>query len=243
MGILDESIFCFKANQFALFSNMISYDGMSSPSSDKQTTYPLILSLSSSTRFHPLFSKYCIEEYEKGLLLLLEDNKTWSDISSQLSSVDDAFYDKNRKYNPLKINHEYWTNTYCSNSNTSRFMVRSEDVLDELNGNNLKFYPSMEIIVQSNPTLIPMKSFNFDEYKLQNGCHGKTCIQSKKSLISTPVIIDNNDESEFFINIHENEDDENWIYGGDESDYTDSGVLSDTESEIEWINKDEAEEF
>lgn len=176
--ILDDAIFCFKANRSQLFWTMISCDGISSASnsstsrsSTKSFTYnPLSLSVSSSTHFHPLFIKYCIEKSNNGLLLLMEDNKTWKDLSSKLSVITDTFYG-NKTYNPLKIDIESnWNN---NNNLKLIYNTNINDVINELKENNLKFFPSMEIIKQSNPTLIPMKSFDIERYLFINGCNSE----------------------------------------------------------------------
>ena len=89
--VLNESIFCFKANKAALLSklNVISDDlmlqnGYSTPSETMEArsgadaySDPVIASLSSSTTLNPLTIKYCTEKMSNGLLLLLEDTTTW----------------------------------------------------------------------------------------------------------------------------------------------------------------------
>jgi len=71
-----------------------------------------------------------------------------------------------RNYRPLKLDAAWWTSDAFKREEL-QFVDRTQSVdvvLEELESNALKFKPSMEILFQSNPTLIPMTGFDLDLY-------------------------------------------------------------------------------
>jgi len=71
-----------------------------------------------------------------------------------------------RKYLPLKLDAAWWASD-AFNREEFQFVDRTQSVdvvLEELKSNALRFAPSMEILFQSNPTLIPMAGFDLDLY-------------------------------------------------------------------------------
>ena len=97
-------------------------------------------------------------------------------------------------------------------------MVKTEDMLTEIHENNLKFYPAMELIAQSNPTLIPFTTFDLNEYKIQNGVHGQTWIDTKSA--RSPAISEwslENDSLVFCDDFSSDSDDEDVDYSFEEA--------------------------
>jgi len=90
---------------------------------------------------------------------MLSDSDTWKYV--------DCYGRVNlRKYLPLKLDAAWWTSDAFKREEL-QFVDRTQSVdvvLEELESNALKFKPSMEILFQSNPTLIPMTGFDLDLY-------------------------------------------------------------------------------
>eukprot|EP01083_Nonionella_stella_P034238 93744_1 len=140
-NILKESIFCFRMNTNE-------YEDEDSP-----------------TKLHPLFLQYCQQKRKQGLFLEIKDGTTWSDVSQQLTTIRDVYRPGNTTYDPLLLDHAFWEHEYVED--VSCFMVEKDEILHELSTNEFKFYPSMEIIVQSDASLVPMTCFNRNQYYAQ----------------------------------------------------------------------------
>ena len=194
--ILDESIFFFKvntANELISFINSkkegtdlddyendeedgdmdmdMDIDQKMEDSMASRTEISTTNSLSFIKDLQPLFIQYLRQKLDDNLLLLMDNKTSWSDISKQLSSVHDIWYNdsnhNNKQYNELLLDKSYWNK--MDEIGTYQYNVDSCDVLEEIEYASLKYSPSMEILWQSNPTCIPMKIFDVKQYHLQNG--------------------------------------------------------------------------
>lgn len=89
-------------------------------------------------------------------------NETVSHLTRQItvsdSNLADCYSRLNvRKYEPLRLDPQWWTGRAPQDL---QFAATADAVVAELRSNALKFSPSMEILFESNPTLVPMTGFD-----------------------------------------------------------------------------------
>eukprot|EP01084_Bolivina_argentea_P189062 325261_1 len=77
----------------------------------------------------------------------------WMQLSHQLSSIYDPYEGTN--YMPLLLNPKWWLNSF----EESQFGASSKDILQEIYECEMNYRCVMEILFQSNPSLIPCKNY------------------------------------------------------------------------------------
>merc|ERR1711971_826809 len=103
-------------------------------------------------------------KYEQNLLLLLDDHSSWKEIRAQLRYIPDPWYDDGRCYNELRVDPLQWTEDAVYKHEVTR-----DDIVRELTECNMKYAPAMELLWRSNESLIPMRSWDADQYRMENG--------------------------------------------------------------------------
>ena len=208
--ILDESIFFFKVNKASEIISFIKsqsdvddehveeyLENMEDSSDSRSRTpgpeIPTTNSLSYIKDLQPIFIEYLKQKLDDNLLLLLDDDSSWNDINQQLMKIDDIWYNKdpyntrneNRKcYSSLILDCEYWNKIDVSQT---KYNIDCMDMVNEIEYGSLKYSPSMEILWQSNPSLIPMKIFDMKQYHLQNG-YNTEYIRLNSKCTSRPAV-------------------------------------------------------
>lgn len=190
--ILTKSLFCFKADRSWFFP--------SNAAERERATDTIRHRLNLCDQFlRTLADK---DSHKMVLWMQLPDReKTWRDISSELSQIEDTFWrhpadhhspsasrrsaresgreltvahlarqisasDTNltatnliRRYQPLQLDPEWYFEL-----DALQFATSPEAVAEELATNALRFVPSKEVLFQSNPSLIPMTTFDLDVF-------------------------------------------------------------------------------
>eukprot|EP01084_Bolivina_argentea_P079983 144932_1 len=175
--ILSESIFCFRAQRSWFWPrNVIQY---------REAQHSLRHKMSLNDKFLNVLKR----KDKSNLVLWLEEDKTWHNISDELIQIEDVYYaevavdhaagdgddtvlaahDANRerrRYDALKLDTSWWLNDFDNADGCDRSMYcdSADRVVEELVTSQLKFNPTMELLYQSNPTLIPMRGFDFEMY-------------------------------------------------------------------------------
>eukprot|EP01084_Bolivina_argentea_P298132 513708_1 len=153
--ILEESLFMFKAQRAWFFP--------SNSDEERQSKQ----SIRHRVNWNEQFLSHLQKKDVQGHVLWFEDGQSWQDISLKLTTINDIYFiETDRYYKPLLLNEEWWTNNFENKIDNiqSLHCQLSDIIIEEINACKLKFNPTMEIIYQSNPTLIPMKSFDFETY-------------------------------------------------------------------------------
>jgi len=169
--ILSESIFCFKAQRSWFFP---------ATRSEQQAAK---FSMRYTINFNDKFLQALSEKHDKGLVLWLEDGKTWNEISTELTQVEDIYCSHGQpidsastSYQALKLDESWWLNQFKQSTESidggggsgssieAQFCDSAESVVEELQTHKLKFNPTMELLYQSNATLIPMRGFDIEAY-------------------------------------------------------------------------------
>jgi len=118
------------------------------------------------------------------------EHSPWYTISEQLENIYDPVNHNN--YKPLQLNIDYWsryyeTNIYgCKSKHNSKYKVCYDDTIEEIMNGNMKYRPTMELLYQSNPTLIPVinyQNFNVNDKRLSN-------LNLKMNISNPSIIVD-----------------------------------------------------
>eukprot|EP01083_Nonionella_stella_P030953 84828_1 len=162
--ILDESLFCFKAERAWFFP--------SNPKEEKES----IKSIRHRVHWNERCLTYLQQKDENKLILWMEDAKTWKNISKEITQMIDIYFetlDEPKCYDPLQINPSWWMRNFVEKVDgiQSLYCDSGFVVVEEILECKLKFNPTMELLYQSNPTLIPMKGFDFEMYINQHYTH------------------------------------------------------------------------
>lgn len=194
--ILQESLFCFKADRTWFFpSNM---------KERQQAQFSIAGKIDCNSKILK-----CIYQKDKlGQIMWLSEEKTWKDISDQLQKIPDIYQmlpTTTKKhpqifYSPLILDVSWWQKIYAIKNSCffadgtficitqiniidariSLFIlcllcvIKADSVIAEISSGELRFQPAMELLFQSNRTLIPMRTFymniflNFHEQDINN---------------------------------------------------------------------------
>ncbi len=117
----------------------------------------------------------CISAKESQGLVIWVDPKhgTWQDISDALVKIEDTYVyplengenSQKKAYGPLILDRNWWLNDYEEiKDKDSKYHATSKEVLEELETPKLKFKPTMEILWQSNPSLVPQTTWDGEVY-------------------------------------------------------------------------------
>jgi len=171
---LENSIFCFAIGRAQLF-----------PKTTEEKERAL-RSVVSKMNLNKKVLDWVQKKDENGLMLWFDPSlTTWSDISKQLHEINDPV--TNNKYNPLILDEQWWLNQYNHQDNTlSKFGVNGQNIVNEIKRPKLKFAPSMELLWHSNPTLIPMTTFEMRRFEKENRSDTSALSPTQKSK-SKPV--------------------------------------------------------
>jgi len=80
-------------------------------------------------------------------------HSVWERLSSALTAIYDPFAGSN--FEPLLLDRDWWTDEF----ERSQYGVTGDDVASELSGRHIGYRAVMEILFQSNPSLIPCKTY------------------------------------------------------------------------------------
>eukprot|EP01084_Bolivina_argentea_P158480 276062_1 len=177
--ILNESIFFFKVNKAELLdvihSDLHAEEGSLLRMNNTRNSSSFINDL------QPLFREYLKKKYEDHLLLIMDGDDDWNAISKQLISIEDIWYDHEQsKYKKLLLNETFWMHNKWTHF---KYDVDSVDVIDEIAYNELKYAPTMEILWQSNPSLIPMRRFDMNQYHAENGYNTEYIVEATSTIL------------------------------------------------------------
>jgi len=166
--VLDEALFCFRIPSKAQLLSTVNCgdldlgDCKHSEMGYPEEHHPVDLDLDSDL-VDVLRSKY-----EQNLLLLVDDGSSWNELSDDLQRIADPWYvgyDDSRCYDALRLDANQWGDDGA----VYKHEVTREDIVHELHSVALKYAPSMEILWRSNPSLIPMRSWDAEQYRVENG--------------------------------------------------------------------------